>query len=87
MPPESSDLADAVAAELGRVHRLHTVPGVAALTVARRIDAGAESSAGLAALVRELRNCIADALVDADADTGPSLLDHLIEQRRQRRQR
>jgi len=82
MPPESSDLADAVTAELQAAGALHTVPGVAALTIARRIDACPESSAGLATLTRELRACMAQAV--ADTNTGPSLIDALVERRRQR---
>lgn len=84
IPSESSDLADAVATELQAAGRAHTVAGVAALTIARRIDACPESSAGLATLTRELRACMAEAL--ADAFIGSSLLDDLAEQRRQRRE-
>ena len=82
IPAESNDLAGAVATELQAAGRAHTVAGVAALTIARRIDACPESSAGLATLTRELRACMAEAL--ADAFIGSSLLDDLAEQRRQR---
>jgi len=85
IPSTSSDLADTVAAELAHVGRLHSVAGVAALTVARRIDAGAESSAGLAALIRELRNCMADALADVEIQSEPSALELIAARRQERR--
>ena len=54
-------LEEAVLAELVAVGRSDSSSGRAALVLARRIDAGAESSAGLAALTRELRSCLLEA--------------------------
>lgn len=84
IPSEFSDLADAVATELQAAGRAHTVAGVAALTIARRIDACPESSAGLATLTRELRACMAEATGAANTN-GPDVVDILRARREDRR--
>jgi hypothetical protein len=62
---------------------LDSTAGQAALALARRIDDGAESSAGLAALSRELRAALAEALsrVESQGDA----LDDLRARREARR--
>jgi hypothetical protein len=73
----------AVVAELRGAGRLDSSAGQAAVALARRIDDGAESSAGLAALTREMRAAMAEALsrVEASGDA----LDELRARREARR--
>lgn len=73
----------AVMAELQAAGRLDSSAGQAAVALARRIDDGAESSAGLAALTREMRAAMAEALSRAEA-TGDAL-DELRARREARR--
>lgn len=73
----------AVVGELQAAGRLDSSAGQAAVALARRIDDGAESSAGLAALTRELRAAMAEALSRAEA-TGDAL-DELRARREARR--
>lgn len=73
----------AVLAELRAAGRLESSAGQAAVALARRIDDGAESSAGLAALTREMRAAMAEALSRAEA-TGDAL-DELRARREARR--
>lgn len=73
----------AVVAELQAAGRLDSSAGQAAVALARRIDDGAESSAGLAALTREMRAAMAEALSRAEA-TGDAL-DELRARREARR--
>lgn len=73
----------AVLAELRAAGRLDSSAGQAAVALARRIDDGAESSAGLAALTREMRAAMAEALSRAEA-TGDAL-DELRARREARR--
>ena len=73
----------AVLAELRAAGRLESSAGQAAVALARRIDDGAESSSGLAALTREMRAAMAEALsrVEASGDA----LDELRARREARR--
>ena len=73
----------AVLAELRVAGRLDSSAGQAAVALARRIDDGAESSSGLAALTREMRAAMAEALsrVEASGDA----LDELRARREARR--
>ena len=73
----------AVLAELRGAGRLDSSAGQAAVALARRIDDGAESSAGLAALTRELRAAMAEALARAEA--AGDALDELRARREARR--
>lgn len=73
----------AVLAELREAGRLDSSAGQAAVALARRIDDGAESSAGLAALTRELRAAMAEALARAEA--AGDALDELRARREARR--
>lgn len=73
----------AVLDELQAAGRLQSSAGQAAVALARRIDDGAESSAGLAALTREMRAAMAEALSRAEA-TGDAL-DELRARREARR--
>lgn len=82
---EPVGLADAVLRELRAIGRDRSSSGITALAIARRIDDGTESSAGLAALARELRAVMADATAQADDDT-PSVVETLRVRREQRRQ-
>jgi hypothetical protein len=72
-----------VVAELQAAGRLDSSAGQAAVALARRIDDGAESSAGLAALTREMRAAMAEALARAEA--SGDALDELRARREARR--
>lgn len=76
-------VADAVRADLERADRLGTVAGAAALAMAARIDAQAETGAAVAALVRQLHATMAEATKDATAAVDP--LDELRAKREARR--
>ena len=73
----------AVIAELTDAGRLDTSAGQAAVALATRIDQGAESSSGLAALTREMRAAMAEALANV-AQAGDAL-DELRARREARR--
>lgn len=73
----------AVLTELRAAGRLESSAGQAAVALARRIDDGAESSAGLAALTREMRAAMAEALARAEA--AGDALDELRARREARR--
>lgn len=73
----------AVTAELTAVGRLDSSAGQAAVALARRIDEGAESSSGLAALTREMRAAMAEAL--AHVEQAGDALDELRARREARR--
>ena len=73
----------AVVAELTAAGRLQTSAGQAAVALASRIDAGAESSSGLAALTREMRAAMAEATANV-AQAGDAL-DELRAKREARR--
>jgi hypothetical protein len=73
----------AVIAELTEAGRLNTSAGQAAVALASRIDAGAESSSGLAALTREMRSAMAEATANV-AQAGDAL-DELRAKREARR--
>lgn len=73
----------AVIRELAAAGRGETSAGRAAVALARRIDDGAESSAGLAALTRELSCRMAEAL--ADVETAADSIDELRARREARR--
>ena len=72
----------ATVTELDAVDRTGSAAGQCALTLARRIDGGRDSGAGLASLVREFRSALAAAV--GDDDLGPSPLDVLRERRTRR---
>ena len=61
-------MVEAVRKELETAQRLDTTAGQSALVLAHRIESGAESSSGLAALVRELRQTMAEALLNATVE-------------------
>ena len=70
--PAAVSLSAATVAELGRAERLETALGQAALALARRIDAsGGETGSALAALVREHRAALAEAVRDAQKAADP----------------
>lgn len=72
----------AVVAELTAAGVLESSTGQVAVALARRIDKGAESSAGLAALSRELRSAMSDAGRSSGAPM--SLVDDLRKRREKR---
>jgi hypothetical protein len=72
-----------VVGELTAAGRLESSAGQAAIALATRIDEGAESSAGLAALTRELRAAMAEAL--ANVTEAGDALDELRARREARR--
>ena len=73
----------AVIRELQAAGRADSSAGRAAIALARRVDDGAESSAGLAALTRELSARMLEALAEVES-TGDSL-DELRARREARR--
>jgi hypothetical protein len=73
----------AVIAELTAAGRLQTSAGQAAIVLARRIDDGAESSSGLAALTREMSARMAEAT--ANVVQAGDALDELRAKREARR--
>jgi hypothetical protein len=77
-------VADAIRHDLEVLGHAHTTLGLAALALAYRIDAGAESSTGLAALTRELRSCLAEARAQGD-QSGDDALIEIKAKRAQRR--
>jgi endogenous inhibitor of DNA gyrase (YacG/DUF329 family) len=85
--PKASDspigTLGAVRTELTEAGRLDSSAGQAALALAHRIDEGAESSAGLAALTRELRAAMTEAL--ANVTQAGDALDELRARREARR--
>lgn len=82
MPVVSGNFGAALA-ELTAAGREDSSAGQAALTIARRMDEGAESSAGLAALSRELRAAMAEAL--SRVESSGDALDDLRARREARR--
>jgi hypothetical protein len=72
----------AAAAELATAGRTASPSGQSALALARRIDAGVDSGAAMASMVRELRVALADALRDAAVAVDP--LDELKAKRDRR---
>jgi hypothetical protein len=78
------ELAEAIRHELAVIGQATTSLGLAAVAIATRIDSGAESSTGLAALTRELRACLAEARAQGDL-TGPDALLDIQTRRDQRR--
>jgi hypothetical protein len=74
LPAESfaGSLTAATLADLERAGRVDTADGQAALALARRVDLGAkETGASLAALVREHRAALAEAVRDAETAADP----------------
>jgi hypothetical protein len=82
-PDSPTGTLGAVIAELTEAGRLQTSAGQAAVALATRIDAGAESSSGLAALTREMRAAMAEATANV-AQAGDAL-DELRAKREARR--
>jgi hypothetical protein len=71
-PVSAGSLAAATQAELDRAGRLASAVGQAALALARRIDAShGETGSALAALVREHRATLAEAVKDAEVAADP----------------
>lgn len=68
-------------AELAEVGRVDSPAGQCAIVLAKRIDTGRESGAGLAALVREHRAALAAAMKDGEPGFSP------VDMLRERRQR
>ena len=69
-PPADAppSVAETVRAELSAVDRLTTTAGAAAMALAIRIDAQAETGAGVAALVKQLHQTMAVATADVDEE-------------------
>ena len=74
-------VADAVRAELKRVGRESSSLGASALLLAERIDAGKEPGSALAALNRELRATLAEALRGETRSGVAAMRDELAERR------
>ena len=82
LPPPVVTVRDATLAELARADRVGTALGAKALAMAARIDAGADTGAGLAALVKQHDATMAEAVRGSDAG---DLLDELSARREARR--
>ena len=80
---ETPSVSSAVRAELAAVDRLMSSAGAAALALAARIDAQAESGASVAALVKQLHATMAEATKDVRVAADP--LDELQARREARR--
>jgi hypothetical protein len=82
--PATGLVTAATSTELETAGRLDSALGQAALALARRIDRGdAETGSSLAALVRQHRETLADAVHDAQRDADP--LDELRSRRERKR--
>lgn len=82
--PVEESVSEAVRGELGAAGRLASPTGRAVLALARRIDGGSrESGASLAALVKEFRASMAEALKGAEQAADP--LDELRVRRERKR--
>ena len=82
MPPPAEDgsLTAATLAELTTADRLNSSLGQAAMLLARRLDGGGnDTGSSVAALVREHRSTLADAVKDAKVAADP--LDQLARRR------
>ena len=82
LPPPAVTVRDATMAELAAAGREGSVLGVAALALAERIDARADTAAGLAAAVKQLQSTMGEALRGAEAG---DILDELSARREARR--
>ncbi len=81
-PPPGGGLRASVLADLVEAGREGSPLGLAALALAERIDARADTAAGLAAAVKQMRSTLGDALRGAEAG---DLLDELSARREARR--
>ena len=80
-PGQPGDLSVSVRAELERVGRESSALGVSVLVLAARIDSGQESGSALAALNRELRATLAEALRGEQQSGVSSMRDELADRR------
>jgi hypothetical protein len=69
-PAPDADLSAAVLAELEAAGRVHTAAGQSALTLARRIEAGQDTGSAIAALNKEMRATLAEAVTGANVATS-----------------
>jgi hypothetical protein len=79
-------LESALRAELAAVERDGTTLGLAALALARRVDAGRDTGAGMASLVRQLEATARSAVADVRSEASPldKARDQLAERRAKR---
>ena len=82
LPPPVVTVRDATLAELSAAGRVGSALGAKALAMAARIDAGADTGAGLAALVKQHDATMAEAVRGSDAG---DVLDELSARREARR--
>lgn len=82
--PKNTEVESAVRAELESVGRGRSPLGLAALALARRVDDGRDTGAGLAALVRQLGVTLAAATAGVTVEQSPldAQRDELAERRR-----
>jgi hypothetical protein len=69
--PTTCALEESIRAELAAVDRVGSATGQLALVLARRIDSGRDTGAGLASLARQLRDTLAAATVNAVDAVSP----------------
>lgn len=81
---EPGPVESALLAELDEVERTETALGQAALALARRVDVGRDTGAGLASLVKQLEATKNSAMANVKSDKSPLDLmrDELAERRR-----
>lgn len=88
LPPprrEAGEVESALLAELTEVERAGTSLGRAALALARRVDEGRDTGAGLASLVKQLE--ATSKAATADVKSGISAVDRMRDELAERRSR
>jgi hypothetical protein len=85
MPVKPGRVEKATRSQLEAADRLDTPAGASALVLAAKLDRGGDTGSAIAALVRELRSALVDALEDVTSSMDP--VDRLQQQRLKRQQR
>lgn len=83
--PEMGEVESALLEELSAVDRAKTSLGKAALALARRVDSGRDTGAGMASLVKQLAATSKDAVADVKSAASP--LDRMRDELAERRSR
>jgi ABC-type transporter Mla subunit MlaD len=83
--PEMGEVESALLEELAAVDRTKTSLGRAALALARRVDSGRDTGAGMASLVKQLAATSKDAVADVKSAASP--LDRMRDELAERRSR
>lgn len=83
--PVDESVAGSTRRTLEAAGRLDTPAGTAAMVIAGKLDRGGDTGSAVAALVRELRASVAEALSEAEVPDDP--VDDLTRKREERRAR